>query len=451
LRGKAEDVVTGAALGPHDLVLVKPGETIPADGRVVEGRSSVDESLLTGESLPRAKSDDDEVIGGTVNIESPLTIEVKKVGQDTVLSAIQRLLDRAQGEKPRMAMLADRAASWFVGAILILALVVGGWWYNHEPAEAFWVVLSVLVVTCPCALSLATPVALTAATGNLTRSGLLTTRGHALETLARVDRVVFDKTGTLTQGRLQLSEINVLSDMSKDNCLRIAAALEQGSEHPVARILVSAANSDVGKAEQLKARAGYGIEGQVDGITYRVGHYDYVSELLERRQAVPEVIGTTVYLASEQALHAQYVLTDELRPEAIQTVKALQALGITVELLSGDRPQEVGRIAQQAGIHKWQGGQRPDDKLSRIRQLQQQGLVVAMVGDGVNDAPVLAAAQVSIAMGDGTQLAHASADMVLLSEHLEHLIDGIGMAGKTVSVIRQKFAWAIGYNVLALP
>ena len=237
LTETGEEVVAVADLAPGDRVRIKPGDSIPADGRVIEGSSSVDESLLTGESLPLSRSIHDEVVGGTVNVESPLIIEVEKVGEDTILAAIQRLLHRAQTEKPRLAGLADRIAGIFVGVILLLAAVVGWWWWQHQPEEAFWIVLSMLVVTCPCALSLATPAALTAATGSLTRLGVLTTRGHALETLARASHIILDKTGTLTTGRLQLQDIQLQGSLDEEACLRIAAALELASEHPVARAL----------------------------------------------------------------------------------------------------------------------------------------------------------------------------------------------------------------------
>jgi len=450
LKDGEEEVVTVAELQPGDHVLVRPGESVPADGIVVAGRSSVDESLLTGESLPRAKSQGSEVIGGTVNIESPLTMSIEKVGADTVISAIQQLLDRAQLEKPHMAQLADRAAAWFVGAILLLALGVGSYWTLEAPGEAFWIVLSVLVVTCPCALSLATPTALTAGTSALTRQGLLTTRGHALETLARVDRLVFDKTGTLTRGQLQLSAVHTLGPVDNERCRSLAAALEQGSEHPVAKVLGVAGPQRL-QAEGLESTPGHGMEGWIDGQRYRIGAFDFVAGLSGIHVEPAVEAGTAVYLGNEAGWLAQFILSDELRPEAAEVVSGLQSLGIEVELLSGDQPREVERIAALAGIRHWYGGQRPADKLAHIRALQEQGLTVAMVGDGVNDAPVLAGAQVSIAMGGGTQLAHASADMVLFSERLTHLADAVRLSRKTLAIIRENLAWAVGYNLIALP
>jgi Cu2+-exporting ATPase len=449
-----EERVPVADLAPGDQVLIRPGESVPADGRVLQGRSSVDESLLTGESLPQLRHEGDLLVGGTVNTESPLLMTVGQVGEDTVLSAIVRLLDRAQTEKPGVARLADRVAGRFVMVLLVLAAVVGWWWWQHDPAHAFRVVLSVLVVTCPCALSLATPAALTAATGALTRLGVLTTRGHALETLARATRVVFDKTGTLTEGRLQLATTQMLSSRySRERSLQIAAALEAGSEHPIARALQAATTADH-RADGVLAVAGLGIEGMVDGQRYRIGIPEYVLELLSaesRQQALQAGIPSGVCLGDEQSVMACFTFSDKLRNGAAATVQQLQSMGLQVELLSGDDEAVVRSVAEQLGVERYQARCRPEDKLSRIQHLQDQGVVVAMVGDGVNDAPVLAAAQVSLAMGGGTQLAHASADMVLLSEQLPHLVAAIRTSRRTLAVIRQNLTWALVYNVVALP
>jgi Cu2+-exporting ATPase len=452
LTANGEEVVPVADLAPGDQVRVKPGESIPADGRVIEGSSSVDESLLTGESLPLSRSIHDEVVGGTVNVESPLIIEVEKVGEDTVLAAIQRLLHRAQTEKPRLASLADRVAGYFVGIILLLAALVGWWWWQHQPEEAFWIVLSMLVVTCPCALSLATPTALTAATGSLTRLGVLTTRGHALETLARATHIILDKTGTLTTGRLQLRNIQLQGSLDEGACLRIAAALELASEHPVARAL-SHEVTDPPIAREVEAVPGQGLEGRVDGVRYRIGQPAYVSQL--SGQAVPEEVNdgsqTEVWLGSEQALLAVFSLSDTLRPDAAESIAELKRLGLKPLLYSGDSEAAVTRVAQELEIEDYSARMRPADKLKAMHALQDEGAVVAMVGDGVNDAPVLAGAQVSLAMGGGTQLAQASADMVLLSEHLPHLPHAVEMGRDTLRIIRQNLAWALLYNIVALP
>ncbi len=448
-----EEVVTVNELAPGDRLRVRPGESVPADGTVVAGESSVDESLLTGESVPRGRAAGDALVGGSVNVESPLEMTVTRVGEDTVLSSIIRLLDRAQGEKPRVGRLADRVAGWFVLALLLLAVGVGGFWWWHEPESAFWITLSVLVVTCPCALSLATPAALTAATGRLTRLGLLTTRGHALETLARVTDVVLDKTGTLTFGELGLAAIRPEPGENRERLWRVAAALEAGSEHPIARAIRRDAPA-LGPAEAAHAvrqRPGLGIEGSVGGRRYRVGNARFVAEWVPGLEAAGREGVAEVLLVDEQRLLGRFELDDALRPEAAEAVDGLRRRGLRVHLLSGDAAATVDRVAGELGIEEHRGGLLPDDKLARIRELQDDGAVVAMVGDGINDAPVLAGAQVSLAMGGGTQLAHASADLVLLSENLLHLPEGIDVARRTLRIIRQNLGWAVAYNVTAVP
>jgi Cu2+-exporting ATPase len=453
LTEAGEERVPVADLAPGDRVLVRPGEGVPADGRVLEGGSSLDESLLTGESLPQVRGVGDLLVGGTVNNESPLVMQVEQVGEATVLSAIVRLLDRAQTEKPAVARLADRVASWFVAALLVIAAGVAWWWWQHDPAHAFSVTLSVLVVTCPCALSLATPAALTAATGALTRLGVLTTRGHALETLARATHVIFDKTGTLTEGRLCLERIELLSSLDRQQCLEIAAALEQASEHPIARALSAEVAARL-QVEAISATPGCGIEGLVAGIRYRIGTPDFVRDLQSSPAAGAAALPASVagvVLGDTQGFLAHFEFGDRLRASAAATIRQLTAMGIDVELLSGDQAAAVQRVAEQLGIQRYQARCLPQDKLRHIQALQASGAVVAMVGDGVNDAPVLAAAQVSLAMGGGTQLAHASADMVLLSEQLPHLADAIRTSRRTLAIIRQNLGWALVYNLIALP
>lgn len=453
---EGDETVVVTELGIGDKVRVKPGDSIPADGVIVEGRSSIDESLLTGESHPLAKTITEKVIGGTVNIESPLVIEVLKVGEDTILASIQRLLDRAQTEKPSIAKTADRVAAYFVGFLLILVTAVGLWWWQHDPDQAFWIALSLLVVTCPCALSLATPAAMTAATGSLTRLGVLTTRGHALETLAKVTQVVFDKTGTLTQGHLALDSMNTFVDIQDQECLNIAAALELGSEHPVAKVFLQKALSpNEITAKEIEAIPGQGVTGLIDNVHYRLGCAAYVEDVINESRTQIHLNkpknATEIFLANDKEVLATFYLSDELREQAFDSVQALKALGKNVWLVSGDNETAVSYVAEQLGIENTRHSMKPEDKLAVIHELQQQGEIVAMIGDGVNDAPVLAAAQVSIAMGGGTQLAQASADMVLLSEHLPHLVDAVKMSKRSVSIVRQNLAWALIYNLLALP
>lgn len=452
-----DETVAVTELGTGDKVRIKPGDSIPADGVIVEGRSSIDESLLTGESHPLAKTINEKVIGGTVNIASPLVIEVTEVGEDTVLASIQRLLDRAQLEKPSIAKMADKVAAVFVGFLLLLVSLVYFWWWQHEPDQAFWIALSLLVVTCPCALSLATPAAMTAATGTLTRLGVLTTRGHALETLAKVNHVVFDKTGTLTKGQLALESVEIFSNVDKQQCLNIAATLETGSEHPVAKVfLKNAETSNTEAANEIEAIPGQGVTGSIAGVQYRLGCATYIEQGFKLNGTQLNVEhkmkhSTEIYLANNEKLLAVFYLSDELREQAVESVQALKALGKKVWLVSGDNEAAVSYIAKQVGIETAHHSMKPEDKLNIIHELQAQGEIVAMVGDGVNDAPVLATAQVSIAMGGGTQLAQASADMVLLSEHLPHLVDGIKMAQRSVKIVHQNLTWALVYNVMALP
>ncbi len=453
IGGDDDATVPVSDLRAGDRVRVRPGETVPADAEVVEGTSAIDESLLTGESLPKARGPGDAVVGGTVNRESPLVLRVTRVGADTVLSAIQRLLDRAQSQKPRVAQLADRVAAWFVGGLLILAAGVGAAWYVEAgAAQAFTIVLAVLVVTCPCALSLATPAALTAATGSLTRIGFLVTRGHALETLARATRVVFDKTGTLTEGRVHLAETVPLGEISKERALAVAAALERASEHPLARAITDAAPRGPA-ASDVTSRPGYGVEGTIEGKRYRAGGPDFVAELSKKKVELPaaDEAATWVVLGDETGPIARFRMEDRIRLEAARAVARLRDLGLEVELLSGDREGAARATASALGIETVRGGASPEGKLARLRELESQGEIVAMVGDGVNDAPVLAGAPVSIAMGEGTELAQASADVVLLSGRLTRLAEGIATARRARGVIAQNLTWAVLYNAVALP
>jgi Cu2+-exporting ATPase len=451
------ETVAVAELQPGDHVRIRPGETIPADSVVLEGRSTVDESLLTGESLPVAKGPGEKLVGGAINIESPLTARVEKTGPDMILSSILRLLDRATAEKPRLAQLADRVAAGFVTAVLLLAGLTALYWWQHDATLWLPATIAVLVVTCPCALSLATPAAITAATGHLTRLGLLVTRGHALETFAHATHFIFDKTGTLTRGRLRLLETRSLSRLTVAQCLAMAAALERHSEHPIARALIEASGSGTLAASEVVNTPGAGLRGSIDDQIFFLGTPAYIGEQTGRA-VDPGVLeplrrrgDTVVLLAGQCELHAAFVLSDELRPGARELIAELQRRGKSIMLLTGDHETAAHRVADALGIRELAWELKPADKLARIKALQQQGAVVAMIGDGVNDAPVLAAAQVSIAMGGGTAVAAASADMILLSQDLMHLAEGLGVARRTLGIIRQNLAWALAYNLLAIP
>jgi len=452
-----------AQLVVGDLVLVSPGEVIPADGEVVQGGSTADESLLTGESAAVAKSVGDPLIGGSINVGSPLVARVLRIGADTRLATIRRLIERAATEKPRLVELADRIAGRFVGILLVLALATGAAWYVIDPQRALWVFVAVLVVSCPCALSLATPTALTVASGALSRLGVLVTRGHAIETLARADHFVFDKTGTLTLGRLTLDETLMLGAITKPAALVLAASLEQGSEHPIGRALRAACTpgrtSDhppLPPVDGLHALTGRGIEARIAGEIWRIGSPDFAGAL--HGAPLPEharrwcgTDGSVVALANAQGWLALFRFGDRLRPNAEEMLAELQRNGARLTLLSGDTPAAVAEVARKLGIGDARGGCTPEAKHAFVAALQARGAVVAMVGDGVNDAPVLAQAQVSIAMGGGTDLARQQADIMLLSEDLMPLAQGVKVARKTLRVMRQNLAWAFAYNLLAIP
>jgi Cu2+-exporting ATPase len=454
VREAEQVLVADLAVGDH--VLVRPGEIIPADGVVVEGSSSANESLLTGESRPVTKTVGDAVTGGAVNAESPLVVRVEQVGETTRLSAIIALMERAAMEKPRIVELADRVATYFVGVLLLVAAGTALGWYMVDPGKALWITVSVLVVTCPCALSLATPIALTVAAGSLARDGLLVTRGHAIETLARATHFVFDKTGTLTSGHMRLIDVLCLRDESRERCLALAAALEQASEHPLAQAVRAAHRGEVLPVRAALNEPGQGIAGEVAGQIYRIGRPAYAlaasgQDLPAEAAAWLDSGDTVVLLADAAGALALFRIGDELRPEARGLIDRLHAFGKKVVLLTGDAPAVANRVAAALGIEKVHAGVTPGGKHACVSQLQTEGAVVAMVGDGVNDAPVLALAQVSIAMGGGAQLARTQADFVLLSENLAHLQHGLQRAALTLVVIRQNLWWSFAYNIVALP
>ncbi|AZE22434.1 Type cbb3 cytochrome oxidase biogenesis protein CcoI [Pseudomonas chlororaphis subsp. aureofaciens] len=431
-----------------DKVLVHPGAILPADGKILDGQSSIDESLLTGEYLPQPRSIGDAVTAGTLNVEGALTVEVLALGQDTRLSAIVRLLDRAQAEKPRLAEIADRAAQWFLLFSLIAAAAIGLLWWQLDASRAFWIVLAMLVATCPCALSLATPTALTAATGTLHKLGLLLTRGHVLEGLNQIDTVIFDKTGTLTEGRLALRSIRPLGDLDSQQCLGLAAALENHSEHPIARAFGRAPLA----AEEVLSMPGLGLEGLVGEQRLRIGQPAFVCELSACTvPAMPDEAGQWLLLGDTQGPLAWFVLDDRLRSDAPALLAACKARGWNTLLLSGDSSPMVASVAAELGIDEARGGLRPDDKLQVLQQLHRQGRKVLMLGDGVNDVPVLAAADISVAMGSATDLAKTSADAVLLSNRLDALVQAFSLARRTRRIIIENLLWAGLYNGLMLP
>ncbi len=467
-----EELVGVYELAAGDRVLVKPGESVPADGRVIDGAGWVDEAMLTGEHWPRAKRPGERVTGGTQNGESPLTVEIERVGADTTLAAVVRLVDVAGRARPRLARVADRVAKVFVPRVAIVAGLAALAWLCVEPARAPWIALAVLVVSCPCALSLATPVALTAASGTLVRTGLLATREHVLEGLGKTTHVVFDKTGTLTKGRVHLVRaIPIGTTAGVDACLAIARALEAGSSHPIAAAFARGplpARGSRPRLEHAAAVAGHGVEAVVDGVPHRLGMPEWAASIVnppagrERRCAHPRWApgteatppadgGSWVLLAAMDGPRCWFELDDELRTEAPAAVAALGALGIEVQIVSGDAAPVVARLARRLGVATAVGRATPESKLEHVRRLQDAGAAVLMVGDGVNDAPGLGGAAVAIAMGGGTDLARTHADAVLLREDLRAIPAAVRLARRTRRVIGENLAWAIGYNAVAVP
>ncbi len=433
-----------AQLAAGDRIWVLVGECFPADG-LAHSATEADEALLTGESLPVAKPVGARVIAGALNRGAPVEIELTAVGQSTVLAGIVRLLERAQTERPRIARLADRAAAWFVSRVLLGAAVVAAVWLYIDPSRAFEATLAVLVVTCPCALSLATPTAITAATAALARAGLLVTRPDALESLAQADTVLFDKTGTLTLGHPQLERVTTRG-VPREMALAIAAALERGSEHPLSQAFDGIVAAP---AEDPSIHPGQGVEGRVHGRRYRIGTPAFVASLAGAPPA--DLVESAIHLGGDDGWLASFELGDTLRPQAAELVRELQSLGITPLIASGDHAAAVGATAAQVGITQWHARLLPADKLALIGSLRERGARVLAVGDGINDAPTLRAASVSLALGTGSALAQASADLVALRGDLTTLPTAVRLARRTATVIRQNLVWSATYNVIALP
>ena len=458
-HGEVTQRVAVAELVRGDRVVIAPGEVVPADGSVESGASEVDESLLTGESQRIAKRPGAALTGGSINMSSRLVMHVEHVGADTVVAGIGRLLDRAAADKPQLAQLADRIAARFVGAILLLAVAAAVAWWFIDSAKAIPIAVTVLVITCPCALSLATPAALAAATGSLTRLGVLITRGHALETLAHATHFVFDKTGTLTTGELELVGVMPLGATDAHAILGLAASLERDSNHPLARALAAAAERQscdrVLGLREIRDVPGAGVEALWRGRRVRIGRPDFVAALrdgslpAELKFVAPHV--QAIALGDEQAWIALLTLSDSIRPQARALVRDLRQEGREVWLLTGDRASVASHTAAALGIDSIQAEARPQDKFRFVRELQAAGAVVAMVGDGVNDAPVLAQAQVSVAMGSGADIARASADVILVHSGLARLRDMIAVARRAERVIKQNLVWASAYNLVAIP
>lgn len=425
-----------------DRIRVLPGEHIPADGKVISGRIHIDESMLTGESVHVVKREGDAVYAGTLNGDESFELEVMSSKADSMISNIVRLQDEAQHSKPKIAEIADVVARYFVGAILIISAGTWFYWHQTKPDDAFWIMLSVLVATCPCALSLATPTALTCATSRMGNFGILLRKGHVFETLCKINHLVVDKTGTLTKGDIEICDTKVLSDLPKEDCLSLAAALEAHANHPIARSFASYANDDF-VVYEVQNVIGSGIEGIWNGKIVKIGSAAFV-------QGKESDESHAVYLSVDGEHVASFYYRDPIRKESKAFVQRFADAGIKTTLLTGDSLSNALPVANEIGIDHVVASAKPEDKLAYLKSLDEDSITM-MVGDGINDAPTLAGAHLSVAMGGGTDVAKASADMTLLGDNLEKLLEARLLALRTRKIIRENLAWSLGYNLLILP
>ncbi|MCR9932950.1 cadmium-translocating P-type ATPase [Vibrio diabolicus] len=425
-----------------DRIRVLPGEHIPADGKVISGRIHIDESMLTGESVHVVKREGDAVYAGTLNGDESFELEVMSSKADSMISNIVRLQDEAQHSKPKIAEIADVVARYFVGAILIISAGTWFYWHQTKPDDAFWIMLSVLVATCPCALSLATPTALTCATSRMGNFGILLRKGHVFETLCKINHLVVDKTGTLTKGDIEICDTKVLSDLPKEDCLSLAAALEAHANHPIARSFASYANDDF-VVYEVQNVIGSGIEGIWNGKVVKIGSTAFV-------QGKESEESHAVYLSVDGEHVASFYYRDPIRKESKAFVQRFADAGIKTTLLTGDSLSNARPVANEIGIDHVVASAKPEDKLAYLKSLDEDSITM-MVGDGINDAPTLAGAHLSVAMGGGTDVAKASADMTLLGDNLEKLLEARLLALRTRKIIRENLAWSLGYNLLILP
>ncbi|OGZ64261.1 MAG: copper-translocating P-type ATPase [Candidatus Staskawiczbacteria bacterium RIFCSPLOWO2_01_FULL_40_39] len=448
-----------------DLIRVRPGEKIPVDGVIEEGESSIDESMVTGESIPVDKTKGDTVVGATINKTGTFTFKATKVGQETMLAQIIKLVQEAQGSKAPIQRLADLVSSYFVPAVLMLAIITFVAWYVIGPAPALTFALlntvAVLIIACPCAMGLATPTAIMVGTGKGAEQGILIKDAESLEIAHKINTIIFDKTGTLTKGKPEVTDIIVVDDANKDEALKIAASLEKGSEHSLAESIVKDAenkNLALSKAEKFQAIPGHGVEGIIEGKRVIFGN----RKLMQRENisigsqegniSQLETEGKTVMmLAVAGKLIALIAVADTVKESALEGVKQLQRLGIEVAMITGDNQRTANAIAQKVGITRVLAEVLPNQKEAEVKKIQAEGRIVAMVGDGINDAPALAAADVGIAMGSGTDVAIEAADITLINKDLKSVATAIILSKKTMKTIRLNLIWAFGYNVILIP
>ncbi|MGV2989316.1 heavy metal translocating P-type ATPase [Vibrio sp. E150_011] len=425
-----------------DQVRVLPGEHIPADGIVMNGRIHVDESMLTGESLPVVKHQQDTVYAGTLNGDEAFDLEVRSTKADSMISSIVRLQDEAQLSKPKIAEIADIVARYFVAIILVIAALTWFYWHQSKPEDAFWIMLSVLVATCPCALSLATPTAITCSSSRMGSLGILSRRGHVFETLCKVNHLIVDKTGTLTHGDIEISKTKPYAEYSEQTVLAIAASLESHANHPIARAFKPYLDSDI-QVSNVENIIGSGLTGTWKQSQIKIGNALFVLGAATQEK-------NTVYLSLNDAHIASFTYHDPIRKESKEFIEKMHLAGIKTTLLTGDTLTNAEPVAQEIGIQSIVASASPSDKLAYLKGLDDSDITL-MIGDGINDAPTLAGAHLSVAMGGGTDVAKASADLVLLSDRLDRLLTARKLAIQTRKIIRENLAWSLGYNLLILP